>query len=146
MYISKVNTLNRPMSQKNIHIPVLLTQILECFSPKIGESYLDLTAGYGGHAKAVAEKLGDEAKIKLVDRDVNAVDFLRQQFNQDNRVQIIQADFLSASQELASKGEGFDLILADIGVSSPHLDNPDRGFSFMNDGPLDMRMGSNKRF
>lgn len=121
------------------HYPVLLTEVLKYLDPKEGDSYLDLTAGYGGHAGEVLDRTLKPHNITLVDRDQNAVAHLRTHFA-DRGVQIIQKDFLSASRELREQGKQFDLILADLGVSSPHLDNANRGFSLKLDGPLDMRM------
>ena len=124
----------------DIHIPVLPNEVIELLAPKPGESYLDLTAGYGGHAKDVFRLIGKEGSLTLVDRDVNSINYLKKKFAVDNMVEFIHSDFESASRELLSQNKEYDCILADLGVSSPHLDNPDRGFSFMNDGPLDMRM------
>lgn len=125
---------------KDIHIPVLPKEVIDLLAPHPGESYLDLTAGYGGHAGDVLRLIGKEGKATLVDRDINSINYLKKKFAVDKQVEFIQSDFYSASQELISQNKKFDCILADIGVSSPHLDNPDRGFSFMSDGPLDMRM------
>jgi 16S rRNA (cytosine1402-N4)-methyltransferase len=83
-----------------LHEPVLLGEVLHYLGPQIGESYLDLTAGYGGHASAILESTAAPTEVTLVDRDTNA----------------------------------------DLGVSSPHLNEADRGFSLSRDGPLDMRM------
>ncbi len=126
--------------QKIIHIPVLANEVISILDPVKGKSYLDLTAGYGGHASLVLKRLNKSGQATLVDRDINSIDYLKQKFALDSRVEIINSDYYSAAATLASKNRQFDYILADIGVSSPHLDNPDRGFSFMNDGPLDMRM------
>lgn len=126
-------------NHQNIHIPVLLKEVLTYLDPKAGESYLDLTAGYGGHAEVVLERTLAPGKAILVDRDQNAVDFLRQQFD-GQPVQVIHQDFLTASRELKASGSRFDTILADVGVSSPHLNTASRGFSIMHEGPLDMRM------
>ena len=125
--------------EQNHHIPVLLAPVLEYLSPREGESYLDLTGGYGGHAKAVLDKTKNPKATVLVDRDHNAVEVLRDMFESQG-VAIRQSDFLTASQALRAEGRGFDLILADLGVSSPHLNQASRGFSFSQDGPLDMRM------
>lgn len=122
------------------HYPVLLSAVLQYLDPKEGEKYLDLTAGYGGHAAEILDRtLGKPHKTTLVDRDRNAIATLHAKFAETGAT-IIHKDFYSASRELKDKGEQFDLILADLGVSSPHLDNADRGFSFRFDGPLDMRM------
>ncbi len=121
------------------HIPVLLDEVLTYLRPQKGESFLDLTAGYGGHSSNVLERTLQTSKTTLVDRDQNAIDYLRgQQVLKDT--EIIHKDFLSASQDLLEQGRQYDMILADLGVSSPHLDNPERGFSIRSDGPLDMRM------
>ncbi len=122
------------------HIPVLAEEVIAYLNPHAGERYLDLTAGYGGHARRVLERLGDNGSAVLVDRDQNAIDHLTRLFAKDLRVEIQHNDFYTASQQLYETGERFDLILADIGLSSPHLDNAQRGFSLQNDGPLDMRM------
>jgi 16S rRNA (cytosine1402-N4)-methyltransferase len=121
------------------HYPVLLTEVLQYLDPKEGDSYLDLTAGYGGHADKVLDRTLKPHNTTLVDRDQNAVAYLLSQFS-DRGVQIIHKDFLSASRGLHEQGKQFDIILADLGVSSPHLDNASRGFSIKTDGPLDMRM------
>ncbi len=123
----------------NEHVPVLLRQVLDVLDPKQGESYLDLTGGYGGHAAAVLERTGNYEQTVLVDRDPNAIEALKKRFA-GKGARVVQADFLSASEQLASQGRQFDLILADLGVSSPHLNQASRGFSIQQDGPLDMRM------
>jgi 16S rRNA (cytosine1402-N4)-methyltransferase len=125
---------------QNKHFPVLLGQVLAYLNPKEGEKYLDLTAGYGGHAEAIMERtLGKPHKSTLVDRDQNAIAYLRHKFTGDS-AEIIHKDFLSASRNLLAEGRQFDIILADLGVSSPHLDESSRGFSLRVSGPLDMRM------
>jgi 16S rRNA (cytosine1402-N4)-methyltransferase len=121
------------------HIPVLLKQTLSYLDPKEGEKYLDLTAGYAGHASAILDQTKNPKGTTLVDRDPNAVKKLRQRFNNDS-IEIIQKDFFGASEKLAAEGKTFDLILADLGISSPHINEASRGFSIKADGPLDMRM------
>jgi 16S rRNA (cytosine1402-N4)-methyltransferase len=127
------------MENNTIHIPVLLDEVLTYLSPKKGEKYLDLTAGYGGHASKVLERTLQPSETTLVDRDQNAIDYLRAQ-KKFAGAEIIHQDFLSASVDLMEQGRQYDIILADLGVSSPHLDSADRGFSIREDGPLDMRM------
>jgi 16S rRNA (cytosine1402-N4)-methyltransferase len=119
------------------HIPVLLSSVVSFLAPKKSESYLDLTAGYGGHAGAIIALTGAPETAVLVDRDNNAIKTLTAGFPASR---IIKSDFLAAAQKLVEQGIKFDLILADLGVSSPQLDLPERGFSFQNPGPLDMRM------
>ena len=123
---------------KNQHVPVLLSEVLASLAPRPHESYLDLTAGYGGHAKAILDVTLNYKDSVLVDRDEFAVDNLKRKFKND--ITIMNTDFYSAVSQLIECGKTFDLILADFGVSSPQLDNDDRGFSYKNDGPLDMRM------
>jgi 16S rRNA (cytosine1402-N4)-methyltransferase len=136
------------MSQTNtkikstIHVPVLLQQVLETLKPARGERYLDLTAGYGGHASEILS-LTDSAAT-LVDRDDNAISVLRKQFGGHSSVTIIHTDFLQACKDLMDQKQQFDLILVDLGVSSPHLDKADRGFSLKSEGPLDMRMDTDQ--
>lgn len=120
------------------HTPVLLREVLQYLDPKPGETYLDLTAGYGGHAQAIQAHTHGWP-MTLVDRDQMAIAYLTQRFAEAN-TDVRWQDFLTASQELAKEGRQFDMILADLGVSSPHLNIASRGFAFHQDGPLDMRM------
>ncbi len=129
------------MKQKDhqSHIPVLLDEVVEIVRARPGETLLDATAGYGGHSTAIMERtLKDEGSV-LVDRDEAAVKELRQTFK-GRPVQIIQDTFLNAARALNEEGKQFDIIVADLGVSSPHLDNIRRGFSFNTEAELDMRM------
>jgi 16S rRNA (cytosine1402-N4)-methyltransferase len=126
-------------NQNHLHLPVLLEQVLEYLSPQAGDSYLDLTGGYGGHAAAVLERTKNPTESVLVDRDHNAIAELEKRFAGQG-VGLINADFYTASEQLRTSGKQFDLILADLGVSSPHLNQASRGFSIKADGPLDMRM------
>jgi 16S rRNA (cytosine1402-N4)-methyltransferase len=128
------------MNQKSntIHVPVLLEPVLQYLNPQSGESYLDLTAGYGGHASAILERTQNPGAMTLVDRDQTAINALEERF--EDAVEIRHSDFLAAVQTLVQEGEQFDMILADLGVSSLHLDIASRGFAFMQSGPLDMRM------
>jgi len=122
-----------------MHEPVLLNEVLDALSPQKGEVYLDATAGYGGHSRAILARTQNYHDSVLVDRDQMAIDHLQHLFASKG-VRIIQNDFHSAAELLVSEGKQFDIILADLGVSSPHLDKASRGFSFQNSGPLDMRM------
>src|SRR5688572_18177025 len=123
---------------QQLHIPVLLGAVLDVITPQKGESYLDLTAGYGGHASAVIPKIGDARLATLVDRDSVAIAAL--QPLQKAGARVLKNDYASEAEALHRAGERFDTILLDLGVSSPQLDNAQRGFSFMHHGPLDMRM------
>jgi 16S rRNA (cytosine1402-N4)-methyltransferase len=121
------------------HIPVLLNEVLKYLAPQPGDKYLDLTAGYGGHAKPITDITGSLIEAVLIDRDKNAVRELQKIFPA-NTVNFRQQDFLSSSRELIAEKRQFDLILADLGVSSPHLNEGSRGFAINKSGPLDMRM------
>jgi 16S rRNA (cytosine1402-N4)-methyltransferase len=129
-------------NQNKQHEPVLLEEVIQFLDPQAGESYLDLTAGYGGHASVILERTGSLTTSVLVDRDSNAVKVLQEKY--DGKVEVRQQDFLSACRELHAEGQQFDLILADLGVSSPHLNEGSRGFAISQNGPLDMRMDQNQ--
>jgi 16S rRNA (cytosine1402-N4)-methyltransferase len=123
---------------QQLHLPVLLPAVLDVLAPQKGDHYLDLTAGFGGHASAIIAKIGDAHLATLVDRDETAIAALTPLEQAGARV--LKQDYLGAAQALNEAGERFDAILIDLGVSSPQLDNAERGFSFMQLGPLDMRM------
>lgn len=129
--------------QKTKHVPVLLSEVLHYLAPQKGETYLDATAGYGGHAAAVL-RASRYSGATLIDRDASAVGELRQRFKSNEGVEIIHGDFLSVSKKLRVQVRRYDMILADLGVSSQHLDTIHRGFSFNSDAPLDMRMDQNQ--
>jgi 16S rRNA (cytosine1402-N4)-methyltransferase len=122
----------------NSHTPVLLERVLQLLAPKSKESYLDLTAGYGGHAKSVLTNMGDASLLTLVDRDANAISALTDL--EHRGAQLIHTDYATAVADMLKSDKRFDMILLDLGVSSPHLDNAERGFSFQHSAPLDMRM------
>jgi 16S rRNA (cytosine1402-N4)-methyltransferase len=134
---------NTKQKNQNKHLPVLLKEVLEYLSPKSSETYLDLTAGYGGHASKVIEITNAPDQATLIDRDVNAIKYLKDQ-QWSESVELIEADFVSGAKSLAQSGRQFDMILADLGVSSPHLNMASRGFAFRLDGPLDMRMNQSQ--
>ena len=120
------------------HVPVLLDATLDTLHPIEGENYLDLTAGYGGHARRVLERTKNYEASVLVDRDSFAIAELGE-FTEKG-VTLLHTDFVSAARSLVEEGKQFDIVLVDLGVSSPQLDKSERGFSFTHDGPLDMRM------
>lgn len=125
--------MNTPNSN---HIPVLLEEVVNLLAPRARETYFDGTAGYGGHARAILNRT--KAPALLVDRDSSATAMLELEFG--NLAEVWQTDFLSAAKQLRAEKRLFDMILLDLGVSSPQLDNSERGFSFARSGPLDMRM------
>ena len=130
---------HKTSTTSGLHLPVLVNEVLAVLDPQKGESYLDMTAGFGGHASAVLQLTVNPTEAILVDRDKEAVDYLQRKFASQKLV-IMHRDFLGACQDLSEQGRQFDLILADLGTSSVHLDQAKRGFSIQNAGPLDMRM------
>ena len=126
---------------EELHKPVLLSEVLEILQPNPGESYLDLTAGYAGHAGKILAVTRNYKESVLVDRDENAIKVLSEKYpDGEFDIKLMHEDFYNAAQSLIECGKTFDIILADFGVSSPQLDNSERGFSFMHEGALDMRM------
>ncbi len=126
------------MTKQTLHKPVLLASTLAKISPEEGEMYLDLTAGMGGHSRAILNLTKNYKQSVLVDRDAFAISQL--QDLKEKSVKLMNQDFLSAVKELEASGSKFDLILLDLGVSSPQLDHAERGFSFTKMADLDMRM------
>lgn len=121
------------------HIPVMLGEAVEGLAVQAGGRYLDGTFGRGGHARAVLSRLGPGGRLLLMDRDPAAIAAARAEFAGDSRVAIRHANFSSLA-EWDETAAGLDGVLLDLGVSSPQLDEAARGFSFMADAPLDMRM------
>ena len=121
-----------------LHVPVLLDATLDQLRPAAGENYLDLTAGYGGHARQILTRTANYTESVLVDRDDFAISHLGEFSEKGTR--LMHTDFLTAAKQLVDEGKQFNVILLDLGVSSPQLDRAERGFSFNHDGPLDMRM------
>ena len=128
------------MIDESFHIPVLTEEVIEFLLVKKSGTFLDVTSGFGGHSAAILEELNGGSLI-ATDQDPEAIRFLKSKFKTEKRISIHQARF-SELHKLFSAND-FDGILADIGVSSYQLDTAERGFSFMKDGPLDMRMNQN---
>lgn len=124
---------------EELHKPVLWSEVLAVLEPRLGESYLDLTAGYAGHASKILDVTRNYKDSVLVDRDENAIRELERKF-QGTGIRLVHEDFYNAVLREIECGNAFDMVLLDFGVSSPQLDNAERGFSFAKDGPLDMRM------
>ncbi len=129
---------------EELHKPVLLSEVLAVLQPQLGESYLDLTAGYGGHASKILAATQNYKTSVLVDRDQNAIDILKEKFK-GKELGLLHSDFYGAVLQEIECGNAFDMILMDFGVSSPQLDRAERGFSFAKDGPLDMRMDQSQK-
>jgi len=125
-----------------IHIPVLLEEVLEALSPKPHSRILDGTVGMGGHAEALLERAGEGAELCGFDRDSDALDIAEKRLAPfGKRVHLQHRRFSQVLEGLDELGWAHvDTVLVDIGVSSLQIDDPSRGFSFMSDAPLDMRM------
>lgn len=123
-------------------MPVLLDEALAALSIEPQGLYVDATFGRGGHSAAILARLGPTGRLLALDRDPEAIEAGRQRFGGDARVVLVQASFGALESVLRERGMHgeVDGILLDVGVSSPQLDTPARGFSFSTDGPLDMRM------
>lgn len=131
-------------SMEELHQPVLLAEVLACLRPEPQESYLDLTAGYGGHAENILDVTRNWKGSVLVDRDGFAASYLAEKFR-GKGIEIVNTDFCSAASQLLEQENTFDMVLLDLGVSSLQLDRAGRGFSFLHDGPLDMRMDQRQK-
>ena len=121
----------------------MLTEAMEQLAIKADGWYLDGTFGRGGHSRGILENLGEAGRLMALDKDLTAIHSVSAlQLQNDKRFTLVHGSF-SQLQEIAAQTQlmgHLDGILLDIGVSSPQLDDPERGFSFMHDGPLDMRM------
>lgn len=124
------------------HQSVLLNEVIVALAIKPQGVYIDATFGRGGHSKAILEQLDKAGRLIAIDKDPDAIAFAKKYFNNDSRFSIYQGAFNQLA-EIAEKEKVIhrvDGILLDLGVSSPQLDDPQRGFSFLREGPLDMRM------
>jgi len=125
------------------HVTVLLDEAIEALVTRPGGIYVDGTFGRGGHARALLSRLAANARVIAFDKDPEAVAAASQGAERvdDLRFEIVHASFARLPAELSARGiERIDGLLLDLGVSSPQIDTPQRGFSFRFDGPLDMRM------
>ena len=124
------------------HTPVLLGPVLEGLNIQPDGRYLDGTFGRGGHSEEILKRLGSEGRLIAVDRDPEAVAAVNPVLRRDPRFEIVKSEIADIRQIVAERGCAGKLagILFDLGVSSPQLDDPQRGFSFRGDGLLDMRM------
>ena len=124
------------------HAPVLASEIIEILRPQAGGVFVDATFGRGGHARQLLERLGGQGRILLMDQDPQAIDKARHEFDRDARTRVVKQSFKRLADTVSEWGLSgrVDGVLFDLGVSSPQLDDPARGFSFRADGPLDMRM------
>jgi 16S rRNA (cytosine1402-N4)-methyltransferase len=131
------------MAGRDVHIPVMLDEVLEGLALRENGRYLDGTFGRGGHARAILARLSDAGRLFLMDRDPAAIAVAEAGLATDPRVSLRHDNFATMGDWSALEG-GLDGILLDLGVSSPQLDDASRGFSFMADAPLDMRMDTTR--
>lgn len=128
-----------------LHLPVMPEEVIEQLAIRKDGYYLDCTFGRGGHSAAILKELGANGRLLALDRDREAIDsIVAQALLKDPRFTIQHCSFSNLTEAVKQYGDAqlVDGILMDLGVSSPQLDNPERGFSFLNEGPLDMRMNN----
>lgn len=144
--MSEGNNNNKPRTHKFTHQSVLLNEAIEALAIREDGIYVDATAGRGGHSQAILERLGPQGRLLTFDKDPDAISAMQQMFAHENRVEIIHGSFTLIEAKIKEKMlmEKISGVLFDLGVSSPQLDDASRGFSFLQDGPLDMRMDSTK--
>ena len=130
------------------HVPVLLQPAIEFLAVRRGGTYIDATLGLGGHSWEIAKRLGAQGRLIAFDKDPAALERARERLmsppteweSQWPQIVLVHASFAEVAQHVAP--ESADGLLADLGVSSMQLENPERGFSFQAEGPLDMRMNT----
>nr|WP_255775501.1 16S rRNA (cytosine(1402)-N(4))-methyltransferase RsmH [Microbulbifer sediminum] len=123
-----------------MHRSVLLREAVDALVTDPGGFYIDGTFGRGGHSAAILEKLGERGELLGIDKDPQAVAYARERFGGDDRFTIWHGSFADMAEAASGREGQVSGILLDLGVSSPQLDQAERGFSFIHDGPLDMRM------
>ncbi len=128
-----------------IHKPVLLKETIELLNCENDGIYIDGTLGRGGHTAAILKQLGPEGLIIAIDRDLQAVKKVKKKLK-DNRIIFFHDNFINIPEIITSlKIDKVDGMVFDLGISSPQVDNPDRGFSYQQTGPLDMRMNTDQK-
>ncbi|BDM66049.1 ribosomal RNA small subunit methyltransferase H [Shewanella sp. NFH-SH190041] len=133
------------MSQDFAHLSVLLEETVDGLNIRPDGIYIDGTFGRGGHSRQVLKRLGEHGRLIAIDRDPQAIEAAKQ-FADDPRFQIVHGGFGQLADYISELGLAgkIDGVLLDLGVSSPQLDDAERGFSFLRDGPLDMRMDNSQ--
>lgn len=140
--------ISRGATPAGMHISIMVSEILEFLDIKPGQTGLDATLGYGGHTRAMLEKLRGSGHIYALDVDPIESEKTKKRladlgFGEDILTVKLQ-NFRDIDKVAADAGKKFDFVLADLGVSSMQIDNPERGFSYKIDGPLDLRMNPQK--
>ncbi len=130
------------MSAESSHQTVLLQEAVEGLAIRDDGFYIDATFGRGGHSELILERLGPDGRLTVFDKDPDAIDAAQTLGQKDSRLEVVHAPFSEIESRLTQEEPiaCVDGIVFDLGVSSPQLDNAQRGFSFLRDGPLDMRM------
>jgi 16S rRNA (cytosine1402-N4)-methyltransferase len=124
------------------HVPVLLGPVLDGLAIRQDGNYVDGTFGRGGHSRAILGRLGEGGRLIAIDRDPAAIASAPRALSGDRRLELVRGEIAQLGTIVGERGlvGQVDGILLDLGVSSPQLDEAERGFSFLRDGPLDMRM------
>ena len=124
------------------HLPVMLDEVIDLLDPRAGACVVDATVGAGGHAEAIAERLGPSGLLLGLDRDPSMLELARPRLERfGSAVQLTHARFSYLREVVLGSGrKHVDAVVFDLGVASPHLDRAERGFSFKRPGPLDMRL------
>ena len=128
-----------------LHNPVMIEKVIQGLNIISGGTYVDCTFGRGGHSKNILDLIGENGKLIAIDKDSEAENHARTYFANDNRFSFERNNFSQITKilEKYNKSQKINGVLLDLGVSSPQIDNPERGFSFQKSGPLDMRMDTN---
>ncbi|MGL4948167.1 MAG: 16S rRNA (cytosine(1402)-N(4))-methyltransferase RsmH [Mycoplasma sp.] len=129
------------MKVSNQHYSVLADELIDNLNIVADGQYADYTCGRGGHSQLILDKLNDSGKLLAIDRDLDAIEFLKKKFEGNHKITLVKGNFsniklISEENDIS----GYNGIIADLGVSSPQLDNIERGFSYHGDAKLDMRM------
>ncbi len=130
------------------HEPVLVNEVITALNIQPSGFYLDSTYGRGGHSRQILKRLNNLGRLLSLDKDQQAIKHAQSTLSEDSRFSVIKSSFENLDQVLSeySDGQKLDGVLFDLGVSSPQIDQADRGFSFRQDGPLDMRMDQGSDF
>ena len=132
------------------HRPILVQEILDHLSPQSGQSGADVTFGYGGHSDALLGQIGETGKLLALDIDACQLSKSEMRLqalgHKEQTLTVVKSNYAGLKKVMSQLGwtDGLDFLLADLGLSSMQIDDPDRGFSYKHDGPLDMRMNPNR--
>ena len=142
----KSNTKTEALKESNHHDSVLFRESIEGLNIKSDGIYIDATLGRGGHTKGILDNLGKSGKVIAFDQDIDAINYAKLNLT-DSRLSLIHSNFSMLENEIIKLNlhGRIDGILMDLGISSPQIDNAERGFSFNKDGALDMRMDQTQK-